>query len=135
VFDRYLRSFLFLLGGGVCNWCAGRLRREVLSTDFPADRDWTVTFECEHCRAFVRSDVASAVLFHPAVVAFYHDHGVDVLRAPTWEVDPVDDATVEVHGEDPWRATLALERDGDALALDLDDEATVRAVRREPSGC
>jgi len=131
VFDRYLRSVLYRATDEVCHWCAGPLDAETQRDEsFPAATGWTVFRHCDYCGASVKTGLGTAALFHPAVISFYHDHGVDALRRPTWDLDLVPEPpTVEVD-DDPWRATLRLERDGETLTVEIDGAGRVRSVDR-----
>jgi rRNA maturation protein Nop10 len=133
VFDHYMRRSLVLLNEGLCRWCTAPTD----TTVEPAhdDRwplaDWVVNRKCPHCGSFARTTLGESVQSHPAVVAFYHDHGVDVTRTPPWRLDLTNGtAPVEVHGEDPWRGTLRVTRGGETLELELDDDAAVVSARR-----
>jgi hypothetical protein len=75
-----------------------------------------------------------AALNHPAVIAFYHDHGLDEtipFRKLTWDnaryVRNIDQAVVET---DPYRFRVRIEVDDDALVVMLDDELDVLSVER-----
>ena len=45
-----------------------------------------LAYRCGRCACRFDSTVAAAVLSHPAVVAFHHDHGVDVGARPLWRL-------------------------------------------------
>jgi hypothetical protein len=71
------------------------------------------------------------LLDEPAVVAFYHDHGIDVTETPLWALDlPIAEPTVR--SEDPLRLLLSVERDGERLTLVVDEYTNLLDSRRTP---
>jgi hypothetical protein len=133
VFARYMRRSLVMLNDGLCRWCTSPLETTVEPA--PDDRwplaDWVVSRKCTHCGSFARTTLGEAVQFHPAVVSFYDDHGVDIAATPCWRVDlTVGAVDVDVHGEEPWRGSLRVERSGDVLTLEIDDDASVIETQR-----
>jgi hypothetical protein len=70
-------------------------------------------FACGACTATLACPVSLALLDHPAVVAAYHDHGVDVRDRPLWTVGV--DWRERVLSTEPWcvRATLQNPTDDD----------------------
>jgi hypothetical protein len=133
VFDHYMRRSLVMLNEGLCRWCTAPTDTTVEPAHderWPL-ADWVVNRKCPHCGSFARTTLGESVQSHPAVVAFYHDHGVDVTRTPPWRLDLTNGtAPVEVHGDDPWRGTLRVTRGGETLELELDDDAAVVSARR-----
>lgn len=98
-FDAYHRHRIRSFADGVCPDCGGSVSTSVESV--PADEAVAsaeelevdvdrplVTFGCDGCGLGLRCPVALTVLDHPAVVAFYHDHGIDVADRPIWNVGP-----------------------------------------------
>jgi len=129
-FDRRTRSLVFQAAGGVCPWCAGpmtqTLRLDPNAKDAGA-RGHQVKHACERCSGHLLTTVGEVLLTHPAVVSFYHDHGVDVDAVPMWELPfCVSDRAVAVESRDPVRLHVALEHGDDALVLVLDEQLAVR---------
>jgi len=60
------------------------------------------------------------LLREPPVVAFYHDHGIDITETPLWTLDLVI-ADPTVRSEDPLRLSLSVEQDGEQLILDINE--------------
>jgi hypothetical protein len=66
--------------------------------------------------------VGMSLLREPAVVAFYHDHDIDVTETPFWPVDlPITEPVVV--SEDPLRLSLSVEHDDERLTLIVDEHA------------
>ncbi|MFC6953340.1 DUF7351 domain-containing protein [Halorubellus litoreus] len=128
--DRHHRRRIASFADGVCPDCGGSAtghvepvdeddRNGVAGTDTSADADTDeplgvrARFACEACTATLACPVSLALLDHPAVVAAYHDHGVDVRERALWTVGV--DWRERVLSTDPWcvRATLRDPTDDD----------------------
>src|SRR6056297_1932154 len=82
-FDQYVRHNLLLMSRDICMWCAGPMPAEVrLREDrrLTGDVESTayVARSCENCQGFMWTTPGENVLYHPAVVSFFHERGVDV---------------------------------------------------------
>lgn len=107
---------------GVCEHC-GR-----------AHAVW-VTFRCRVCKDHHVTTPAVISVFHPAVIAFYYEHGV----SPRWHAREFDDLShvgqeeVEhrtvVVSEDPLRVRVWVCLDGDELGLTFDERVAVVDVK------
>ena len=104
---------------GVCQECGREFR------------SW-VHFQCRVCKDHHGTAPASIPLFHPAVIAFYHDHDVSTqLHAD--DVERVQDVIellmknhdMEVVSEDPPRVEVTVSYGGDHLYLSIDETVTV----------
>ncbi|WP_115865454.1 winged helix-turn-helix domain-containing protein [Halorussus litoreus] len=94
---------------------------------------WSI-FECERCQYSRRSVVWFAALNHPAVAAFYHDHGLDEkipFRKLTWDnARFVERVTGTVVGTEPYRFRVTIPVDEDELVVEMDDELDVLHVEK-----
>jgi len=118
-FDRYAMGLVVRAVENVCPWCASPLSASLERADegWPAV-DWVVYRSCDHCRGWIATRLHDLLRLHPAVVAFYHEHGVDVLGSTFWEAEAMmADRTVDVEGATEWAARVTLARDGDELEL------------------
>jgi DNA-binding transcriptional ArsR family regulator len=109
---------------GVCPMCSGPVER----TDHWRDDagHLTVRVECANCWMATRLPVGTAALRHPAVVALYYEHGVDVHDRFIMELDFVGSMTnAELVDDDPFEAELVVSVGGDAVTLRVDDDLTV----------
>lgn len=120
--DRHHRRRIGTFADGVCPDCGGpataRLQPvagddgvEPPRDDAPTTDDGDplavhVRFACDACTATLACPVSLALLDHPAVVAAYHEYGVDVRDRALWTVGV--DWRERVLSTDPWcvRATL-----------------------------
>jgi hypothetical protein len=147
-FDRHHRHRLSLMADGVCPECSAPANAhvgyhdadeggaEVPETEGAAEAEEVeenasrrpqVRFDCERCGCRLRSPVTLAVLEHPAVISFYHRHGIDVRERPVWNVG--DEWRECVVSEDPWCVRVSTELDGDVLALFVAANLEVVTVR------
>ncbi len=140
-FDRHHRHRLSLLADGVCPECSGPAEAHV--GYFDSDESESATeqsnrpqarFDCDRCGCRLRSPVTLAVLEHPAVIAFYHRHGINIRERPVWNVG--DEWREAVVSEEPWCVRVSAELDGDLLALFVAenlDVVTVQETGTSPS--
>jgi len=89
-----------------------------------------VEFTCRDCGTRFWTAASVTVLDHPAVVSFYHDHGVNVHDRGYLELAFVDGTNGVVESRDPVRVRIDVELDGDALHVWLDDTAEVVDTER-----
>ncbi len=137
--DLHGRHQIALMRRGVCPWCRGRVAPTLHGPDSDraayggGDRVAYVALDCAACGGHHGSTVGGAVLRHPAVVSFFHDHGVDLADRRRWALPfaATDDHTTAV-STDPWRFEVVVERGDDRLALTVDDD--LRVVETERSG-
>jgi DNA-binding transcriptional ArsR family regulator len=138
-FDRHHRHRLSLMADGVCPECSAPANAHVGyhdSDEGPEEveenadhhRRPQVRFDCERCGCRLRSPVTLAVLEHPAVISFYHRHGIDVRERPVWNVG--DEWRERVVSEEPWCVRVSTELDGDVLALFVAENLEVVTVRK-----
>lgn len=90
-----------------------------------------VQYECERCGDTTTSDLGTAFLDHPDVVAFYHDHDIDVRETSLWRFIAVDEDSVRVLEEEPLRASVTYTADGDRLTFTVDEGLDVLAIERD----
>lgn len=133
VVDRWIKRFVTSLDYGICPFCDGRIDRSVPVRGDPDAPDWVAEYDypagvrdaCRRCGFDATSGVPVQLLHRPAVVAFYHDHGVDLREQPLWAFDFEDDSTARVTARDPLRLAVDYHADGDTLTLTLDADLTV----------
>ncbi|WP_435146811.1 DUF7351 domain-containing protein [Halobaculum sp. P14] len=91
-FDSYHRSRLRLLADGVCPDCAGDATGRIEFTEpdpLPGDeRRPVLVGRCSQCQFGIRTPVSLAVVTHPAVAAFFSEHGESVRDRPLWNLGP-----------------------------------------------
>ena len=135
-FDRQHRYRLSLMADGHCPECGGVVSAtmdepsERAAASLPGDGSNRVqlALDCGDCGYRLRCPPTLAVLDHPAVVSFYHEHGVDLRDRPVWNVGAEWRETVV--SEEPWCLCVSTRIDDDVLTLYLDRDATVVEARR-----
>ena len=129
-FDRWLRTKFQRVVAGFCLTCSGRMvGRLELADDRPEPVQ--ATFRCERCGDVAGASPSMALFYHPAAMGFYHAHGIDVTRTPTWEVSTrQDDLNVDLVSEDPMTARVTVRIDDEILEATIDKNAEVAAVER-----
>ena len=138
--ERAMKASIALTVAGICSVCNGTTVRTLSRgpSDVPVQsgildverdggiRDWYV---CSHCSAWVTRSPGDAVVDHPAVVALYSNHGVDIRTCPRWELPwTIDTSVLDVVSEDPFRVRLAVTFEGDERVLTLDEAFDVVSV-------
>jgi hypothetical protein len=128
-FDRYTMGLTVRAAENVCPWCASPLSAslEPATDGWPAV-DWVVHRECDHCCGWIHTRVHDLLRLHPAVVAFYHERGVDVLGRSIWEAEELLTAGTHVVADgdaDGWTAVVTLVHEDDAVELGLADDLRV----------
>lgn len=136
VTERYARSLVQQARTGFCMICEGRVSPQITVETPPSDaedlsRIPMVYYECERCGETINSDLGTAFLDHSDVVAFYHDHGIDVREIPIWRFVAVDEDSVRILGKEPVRVTVTYTADGNRLTLTVDGGLDVLAIERE----
>lgn len=141
-FDRHHRHRLAAFADGCCPECGGRVERKVVpagdarnesatraGAEDPTDPDRVqATFSCGQCGHGLRSPVTLAVMDHPAVVTFYHDHGRTPGNRPIWNVG--NEWAESVLSTDPLCVRVVADLAGDTLALYADRDLEIREVQR-----
>jgi len=133
--DQYNRHEMLAYAREICPTCVSPLETEFV----PGEDVWSegserfdvfVASECDHCGANHYMSVGLAVLYRPEVVAFFHDHGVDVTSRPHWEIEwAMTDERLTVRSTDPWEVALSIPCEDERLELVVDDDLSVEATR------
>lgn len=114
---------------GVCPICEG----DTAGTETRLSGDLSfVTYEwmCDECGFSLQNSAGGCVLFHPAVIGFCYQHGVNVFQQ-TWEIFVENVETATVCSKNPLRVHVVVALDGEQLQLTLDDSAAVTDVMKD----
>lgn len=137
--DQFDRHKTLAFNRGVCPTCADPLDVAFVPAarvPFPESpgRDLYVHRSCTRCGNIDYVGVGKALLQHPALVAFFHDHDVDLRAVPQWELAfAMTDHCTEIRSRDPWEVALELTRDDETLQLVVDSNLTVVETTRKPA--
>lgn len=144
VAGRYLRRLITTSRAGFCPNCEGRVDPTVRTLgehlrtigvdpdDVAAGYDEAVAlavFRCRRCEEQINADLASTLATTAPVVAFHHDHGVDVTATPHWELVALDSDRAWVREQEPVRAVATYAAGDERLRVVVDD--TVEVVDTE----
>jgi DNA-binding transcriptional ArsR family regulator len=131
---------------GICFHCWGRMN-ESLVTDQPIHHPQTdeviaeqaypsgseqivVVFDCERCGTVFWIPPGGCLVHHPAVMSFYHDHGIDLRDRPTPDATPIGSSGCKVEITDPIRVQFETRLDDEELRITLDKQVNVVSVER-----
>jgi len=141
--DAHHRRRIGSFADGVCPECAGPVATTVEAVGAGDARDGSdgtergdapepvqLAFACETCGADLKCPAALAVLDHPAVAAFYHDHDRDVRDRPIWNVGA--EWRERVVSRDPWCVLVSVRLDDEDLLLYVAGDGSVVDHRRVP---
>lgn len=116
---------------GVCPTCGNALITELVSPDetpfLGGERHKVQVYRsCDHCGAQRYLSVGESLLTDHELISFCHEHGVDVLATPLWELEfAATDRTVTVHSTDPWEVALEVSFNDDTLELVVSEDLSV----------
>ncbi|WP_436936336.1 ArsR/SmtB family transcription factor [Halovenus marina] len=139
VASRYLQSKLRQIYDGFCLYCDGAIEPTVdslsaiidVSENVPEDiaaeiKDSAfVQFECSRCGGRVPTTPRITLLHHPAVIAFYYDHGISLSEESVWQFADLSADRQRLVETDPVRVRLTYTVDGDTLTLVVDGSLDV----------
>ena len=133
--DRLYRSRVALLTEGSCPDCGGAASASVRTVGVE-DAGWTtgagerpqLRLRCGACGYGLRCPVTLSVLDHPAVVAFYHEHGVDLRERPIWNVG--EEWREQLLSSEPLAVRVSTALEGDGLELFVARDGSVVESRR-----
>ena len=148
--DRHTRSRLALASRGNCPECAGSVEAELArppdrlladlagagaeekTEETEATTRAQARVSCPTCGWRLATPVVLAVIDHPAVVAFYHEHGHDVRDRPVWNVG--EEWRETVLSTDPWCVRVSTSLDDEVLSLLVGRDLTVVETERHTAG-
>lgn len=120
-FDRWTQARFRLAMDGICPNCAASVETTLQDPGEEGDGAATI-HRCPNCKYEARAPLFGHLLGHPAVISFYHDHGVDVTSMPYWDLRSLAREFDErVVSREPWRAEILIAVEGDTLSVVLDD--------------
>lgn len=131
---------LYSMIEGVCPTCTGRVERSLdVCEDHDPDggcptcgrrRRIVGRLHCTVCKEWVQTTMGGVAKYHPRVVAFCYEHGLELqygfndlahIRARLTRAG----SAVELLSDDPPRVRVTTELDGDEVWLELDENLSV----------
>lgn len=124
---------------GVCPWCGSEPSTRIETPETSDLASWANTpfdvhilHQCDDCGGLEGHSVGKRLLYHPAVIAFYYDHGSDLATIPSWKLEfAVTDRFTAIDSRDPWRLSVTVPQDSAVLRVTLDESLTVIETSRE----
>lgn len=130
--DRKLRHSVSLTGKGVCEWCGSRPELTLITEADFVDHghddspDVYAFYLCDGCGGFIYSTVGKVVLSRSPVIAFFHDHGIDLAEVPVWKLAfAITNRHTEIESQDPWLIELTIPLEDEELRLELDGDLAI----------
>ncbi|MCH7659995.1 MAG: helix-turn-helix transcriptional regulator [Euryarchaeota archaeon] len=121
----WMRAQLSFTVNGICPNCAGVISHSITTEPEHHDHEVGLEYDCERCKHHATSTVALHLSYHPAVIAFHDDHGID-LGEELWDSYLwSDDEHTTVLSADPWRISLTIMLADEALELVVDEDLNV----------
>lgn len=115
-----------LLKEGACPLCYGSMEGSLAEIEHGEYVFYGFEAVCARCGMLYESSVGLSVVRHPAVVALYQDHGLDIRKQPPWTLDFVmGKEPITVIATDPLQVRVDVQPDMDELRLTVNDEALV----------
>lgn len=123
-FDRWTVSRFWLAMQGICPNCAAEMSSSILESD--TKNDIGTQYRCKNCKYEARVPLFGRLLFHPAVISFYYERGINVMKIPYWQMQQLAQGFSErVTSKQPWRAEVVISHGDRTLQLLLDDSFEV----------
>lgn len=107
----------------LCPLCYGQMKPTIVENDEPTEPEFQFEAQCVRCGMLVQTPVGACVIRHPAVISFYHEHGVDIREQPFWTLEICGpDATVTVVSNpgDPLEFCIPIYMVNEVLQITID---------------
>ncbi|GKZ12417.1 ArsR family transcriptional regulator [Haladaptatus sp. T7] len=130
--DRYVRDEYSMALDGVCSECLGRMTNRIRPGREPVPESHLSVHSCEQCGYRVTAPVELCLVYHPAVVAFYWEHGTDIRDESFWKLFEYihsDRWRTECLSSDPYEFRVTMTVGGDELRVEVDETLSVTSVR------
>lgn len=128
--DRRLRATVELVREGSCPLCWGPMEGELVVDSTPdIDAEMLlVSFDCPRCSERLAATPGALLLSEPAVVAAYHETGIDLRDQPLWSIPWLRQSAAEIVERDPLRARVTVSVGDRTLVATIEPDATVSGV-------
>lgn len=141
-----LQAIFSMKMGGVCPQCSGvfdmridvcpdhHLEPGIVCKACGNTAEMRVKWTCSVCKYRGSTTAATALGLHPAVLAFYHDHGVDIgyttndFENAKQFLELIRRQEQEVISTDPLRVRLTVTMDGDTIQLTADESLKIVGI-------
>jgi len=113
---------------GICPTCHGPVDGEFTVTN--GEQQYYFEAPCDTCGNQFANTVGGCVMTHPAVVAFFYDHGIDVRETVPWALSFSYPGAETVESTDPLRLSVDVECGDETLTVTVDRGGSVVATER-----
>lgn len=111
---------------GTCTLCGGLTDLDIVEAPPDSPRDIFCLIECRQCGYPVHAPLTVSLCYHPEVISFYWERGVDIQQVPFWRIHKyLTDWSVDVLSDEPFRANVTIRYSGDETSIALDDGLSV----------
>jgi len=129
--DRWLRTTFHRVVSGFCPACSGRMDGEFVPNESEGEVPVRAQYTCVRCNDRAEASPTSVLFYHPGVMGFFYDHGVDVTQTPSWRVSAAEaEHDVELVSEDPYRVRATITMDEERLRATIEPDLSVSTVER-----
>lgn len=126
----WVRAQFSLIVNGICPNCAGVMTHSVIEDQYPED-EVGLEYGCDRCLHRAVSPVGLRLFYHPTVISFYDDHGIDLTEG-RWDVwMRTTHLSTTVRSDDPWRISVTIQLEDEELELVVDEEVTIIEQHRK----
>ena len=121
---------------GICPYCAGEVESELTKEGGGLEEfnervySSVARFVCVRCSWSMHCGVPFALNIEPAVVSFFHDHGIAIFEHHPWSIYQY--AEDRVLSRDPWRVEVTCRIDGSTLRVVVDGAVNVVEAEVDP---
>ncbi len=123
--DAWLRAQLRAAVGSLCLNCAGTLTVSLTNDTTLVDFEGPfVECRCDRCGRTLLTSISEYLVFEPAVIGLFHNHGVDLVRMPLIELPLVCNTTTTVVETDPLTARTRFAIADEQLDVTIEDDGT-----------
>ncbi|KZN25170.1 hypothetical protein A4G99_01195 [Haladaptatus sp. R4] len=139
VVDRWMKRYLAALDHGFCDFCDGRIERNVYTPDDEIAPEWVqgnrfearVIFSCHRCTHQADSMIPYLIPIHPAIDSFHFEHGINVRETPMWELDWLHPGITTLTSEDPIRLEIPVTLDSETRTFVFDADLDFVTTREK----
>lgn len=121
-------SMYVQLRGDICPECFGPVDTVVDQYEHGENAQYIHNSSCRECQHLISMPVEVPVVFHPAALALFWEHGISILDVPLWELYEYftsDVIVTDIVSDDPFVANFTITLDDETLSLRMDDTVTV----------
>lgn len=136
-FDRWMFAQVSKVVFGFCANCGGRVEGGLEASDedeYPMPV--RAIYRCERCGDRLESYPALPLMFHPTAVAYFNDHGIDVLNDPSWAYfGDEEEIGIELASESPVKARVRFTVGDSELVALVGPDVTIEDVSVTADTC